>query len=255
MVLDTNVARRVDGDASVAAHRNVGEAERWASVIAGAGLALYGLDRRGLGGVLLSVLGAELVRRGATGHCILYDALSVTTAADAMARGPHRDLRAGRAATVRASRAVRVEHAVTVNRPPAELFGFWRNPANLPRVIDFVESIEMVSETRARWCARGPAGRAIEWDAEIINEIPNELIAWKSVGDADIPNAGSLRFRSAGDGQGTEVRIILEYEPPAGHLGAWVAKLVEANPDTQLRDALERFKQLAEAQGTVRLET
>jgi uncharacterized membrane protein len=246
MVLDTSGVRRVNGDTSVAAHRNVGEAERWASVLGGAALTVYGLDRRDLGGGLLAVLGAELIRRGATGHCLLYEALNVSTATDATARGPHRDLPASRAATVRASRAVKVEHSVTVKRPAAELYAFWRDPANLPRIIDFVESVEMLSDTTARWRARGPAGTTVEWEAEIINEIPNELLAWKSVGDADVPNAGSLHFRPAPNARGTEVRIVFEYEPPAGHLGAWIAKLVKEDPSAQLRGALRRFKQLAE---------
>jgi uncharacterized membrane protein len=246
MVLETNAVRRVDGDTSVAAHRNVGDVERWISVAGGAALAVYGLDRRDVGGGLLAVLGAELIRRGATGHCLVYDALNVSTATDATARGPHRDLPVSRAATLRASRAVKVERSVTIKRPPEELYAFWRDPSNAQRVLDFVESVELVSERRAHWRARGPGGKTIEWDAEIINEIPNELLAWKSVGDADIPNAGSLHFRAAPNGRGTEVRIVLEYQPPAGHLGAWLAKLVKENPDTQVRDALRRFKQLAE---------
>jgi uncharacterized membrane protein len=246
MVLDTNGVRRVRGDSSVAAHRNVGDVERWASVVGGAALAVYGLDRRDLRGGLLAVLGAELIRRGATGHCLVYEALNVSTATDATARGPHRDLPASRAATVRASRAVKVEHSVTVRAPPAKLYAFWRDAANLPRIIGFVESVEMLSDTRARWRVRGPAGKTIEWEAEIINEIPNELIAWKSVGDADVPNAGSLHLRPAPNARGTEVRIVFDYQPPAGHLGAWVAKLVKEDPSAQVRDALWRFKQLVE---------
>jgi uncharacterized membrane protein len=246
MVLDTNGVRRVRRDTSIAAHRNVSDPERWASVIGGAALAIYGLDRRDLAGGLLAVIGAELIRRGATGHCLVYDALNVSTATDATARGPHRDLPASPAATVRASRAVKVEHSVTVKAPASELYAFWRDPANLPRVLEFVESVEMLSDTTARWRVRGPAGKSIEWDAEIINEIPNELLAWKSVGDADVPNAGSLHFRPAPNGRGTEVKIVFEYEPPAGHLGAWLAKLVKEDPSAQVRDALRRFKQLVE---------
>src|SRR5688500_6469731 len=246
MVLETNGVRRVRKDVSVAAHKNVGDSERLISVVGGATLAVYGLERRDFQGGLLAVVGAELVRRGATGHCVVYDALNVSTASDATAHGPHRDLRVGPAATVRASRAVKIEHSVTVKRRAAELFAFWRNPATLPQVMDFVDSVATVDDTTAHWRVRGPGGTTIEWDAQIINEIPNELLAWKSVGDADVPNAGSLHFRPAPDGRGTEVRIVLEYEPPAGHLGAWVAKVVDENPDTQVREALRRFKQLAE---------
>jgi uncharacterized membrane protein len=247
MVLDTTGVRRVHGDTSVAAHKNVSEAERWLSLLGGTALALYGLERRDLQGGLLAVLGAELVRRGATGHCLLYDALNVSTASDATAHGPHRDLPASPAATVRASRAVKVEHSVTVHRSPEELYTFWRDPLNLPRLFEFVESVEMLSHTRAHWRVRGPAGSTIAWDAEIINEIPNELLAWKSVGDADIPNAGSLHFRTAPEGDATDFRLVLEYQPPAGHLGAWIAKVVAENPDVQVRHALRRFKEIVES--------
>jgi uncharacterized membrane protein len=246
MVMQTNGVRRVSRDMSVAAHKNVGDAERVISAAAGAALAVYGLDRHDIPGGLLAVIGAELIRRGATGHCLVYEALNVSTASDATHRGFHRDLPASPAATVRASRAVKIEHGVTVMRPAAELYAFWRDPANVPRVVEFIESVETVSERTAHWRARGPGGITIEWDAQIINDIPNELLAWKSVGVADIPNAGSLHFRPAPNGKGTEVRLVVEYEPPAGHLGAWVAQLVKQNPEEQLRTALRRFKQLAE---------
>jgi uncharacterized membrane protein len=251
MVLETTTLRRVRNDMSVAAHKNVGDGERLISIAGGAALAMYGLQRRDLQGGLLAIVGAELIRRGATGHCLVYDALSLSTASDATAHGLHRDLPASPAATVRASRAVKIEHSVTVNRPAAELYAIWRDPANLPRIIEFVEHVEMLDDRTARWRVRGPAGIAIEWNAEIFNEIPNELVAWKSVGDADVPNAGSLHFRPPRGERGTEVRLVLEYEPPAGHVGAWLAKLVEANPDAQVQKALRRFKQLAEAGETV----
>jgi uncharacterized membrane protein len=170
----------------------------------------------------------------------------VSTASDATASGLHRDLPASRAATVRASRAVKIEHTITVMRPAAELYAFWRDPANVPRAVEFVESVEVANGRRARWRARGPGGISIEWDAQIINDIHNELIAWTSVGDADIPNAGSIHFRPAPTGLGTEVRLIVEYQPPGGHFGALAAKLVKKNPNEQLRAALRRFKQLVE---------
>jgi uncharacterized membrane protein len=247
MVLRTNGVRRVPSDASVAAHKNVGDTERWMSVAAGAALAMYGLDRSDFPGGLLAVLGAELIRRGLTGHCLVYDALNVSTASDATARGPHRDLPASPAATVRASRAVKVEHSVAVMRPAAELYAFWRDPGNVPMVTDLVDSVEVINSTTARWRARGPGGISVAWTAEIINDIPNELLAWKSIGDADIPNAGSIHFRPTPDARGTRVRLVLEYEPPAGHLGAWAAKLVRENPNEQVRAALARFKELAES--------
>lgn len=250
MVLDTNGDRRVEGDVSIAAHKNVGTNERLLSVLGGAALAAFGLDRRGVGGTLIALVGAELIRRGTTGHCLVYDALNVSTATDATAHGFHRDLRAGRSATVRASHAVKIEHAVTINRPADELYSFWRNPANLPRVIDSLESVEIRSERVARWRARGPVGTTIEWDAEIVNDVPNEILAWKSTADAPIPNAGSLNFRPARESDATEVRLVVEYEPPGGHVGVWMSKLVQQDPAREVRAALDRFKELAERGGT-----
>src|SRR5918999_5431003 len=156
MVLETNAVRRVGNDTSVAGHRNVGGSERLISIAGGAALAIYGLERRDLKGGLLAILGAELVRRGATGHCLVYDALDLSTASDATAHGLHRDLPASPAATVRASRAVKIEHSVTVMRPAAELYAFWRDPVNVPRVVEFIEAVDAMSETTARWRARGP---------------------------------------------------------------------------------------------------
>jgi uncharacterized membrane protein len=112
--------------------------------------------------------------------------------------------------------------------------------------MEHLESVEVLDERRSRWRAKGPAGRHVEWEAVIHNEVPNELIAWKSTEDADVPNAGSVRFREVPGGRGTEVRVLLEYEPPAGRVGVAVARLFGEEPGIQVREDLRRFKQLVE---------
>jgi uncharacterized membrane protein len=131
--------------------------------------------------------------------------------------------------------------------PPAELYAFWRNFENLPRIMEHLESVTVLDDRRSRWAVKGPAGTTVEWEAVIHNEVPNELIAWKSVDGAQVPNAGSVHFTPAPGDRGTEVRVVLEYEPPAGKLGVAVARLFGEEPGFQVREDLRRFKQLVEA--------
>lgn len=214
---------------------NVGDAERYASAAGGGLLALYGLSRGSLAGLGLAAAGAALLYRGVTGHCHLYGSLGVNTAD-----------RPGRATSVRAGHGVRVDQAVTVNVPPEQLYRFWRDFANLPRFMDHLVSVRAEGE-RSHWAARGPAGTTVEWDAEIVNERPNELIAWRSLPGSQVDNAGSVHFTPAPAGRGTVVRVELKYDPPAGKLGSAVAWLFGQEPNRQVREDLRRFKQLMEA--------
>jgi uncharacterized membrane protein len=149
-------------------------------------------------------------------------------------------------ASVGHKEGVRVEKTLTINKSPEELYRFWRNFENLPRFMDHVESVQVKDDTHSHWKVKGPAGKSVEWDAAIINDITNELIAWKST-DAEIANAGSVRFRTAPGGRGTEVTVNLEYDPPAGKAGMFVAKLFGEEPTQQVQDDLRRFKQVMEA--------
>ncbi|MHB0949206.1 MAG: SRPBCC family protein [Gemmatimonadaceae bacterium] len=246
MVLETTGPRRVEGDRSAAANRNVGDLERWVSVLGGSALAVWGLERRDVPGAALALLGAAMIHRGATGHCYVYDAIGVST--DDGARGfiPHADQPAGLAATVRASKSVKVERSIAVSRSPAELYALWRDPANVARFMDQVESVEPIDDRHARWTMRGPAGRRISWVAEVIVDVPDERIAWKSAEGSQVPNAGSVHFDALPDARGTEVRLVMDYEPPAGLIGNSLAKLLGADPDVMVRESLRRFKALAE---------
>ncbi len=110
-----------------------------------------------------------------------------------------------------------------------------------------LQSVTVKDLTHSRWVANAPAGRTVAWDAEIINDKENELIAWRSVGNADIDNAGSVHFTPAPGGRGTVVKVVLEYVPPAGQAGKLVAKLFGEEPDTQVREDLRHFKEIMEA--------
>ncbi len=214
--------------------KNISNPERWLSVIAGSALAAYGLKRRSIGGLVLSGLGGVLVWRGATGHCLVYESLGISTAEEP---GPQ--------VSVPYGRGIQVEKSVTISAPPEELYRFWRNLENLPRFMENLESVHVIDAKRSHWKAKGPAHIDAEWDAEIINEIPNELIGWRSVDDSRVDNAGSVHFNAL-PGNRTEVKVVLRYDPPAGRIGAAVAKVLGEDPEKQVQEDLRRFKQLIE---------
>lgn len=224
-------------EASVREGRNVGQAERWGSIAAGVGLGLAALSRRGGNRWVMAALGAALIQRGATGYCQVYQALGVNTA------GTGDDTRRALAG----SGGVNVEESVTINRPSEELYRFWRNLENLPRFMHHLESVERITDTLSQWRAKGPGGKTVEWTAEIINEVPNRLIAWRSVEGSEVVSAGSVNFEDAGGGRGSRVRVRLQYSPPGGKVGAAIAKLMGRDAATEIREDLRRFKQLVEA--------
>ncbi|HEX5709534.1 MAG TPA: SRPBCC family protein [Pyrinomonadaceae bacterium] len=224
-----------EGTTSVAGV-NVGQTERWASAVGGGALALYGLTRGSMGGIALALIGGSLLYRGVTGHCNVYQAMGYNTA-----EGEHNDV-----ASVKGGHGVKVEKSVTVGRSPEELYRFWRNFENLPRFMNHLEQVRITGEKTSHWVAKGPAGSSVEWDAEVYNEKENEMIAWRSLEGSDVDNAGSVHFEPATGGRGTIVRVVLKYDPPAGKLGAIVARLFGESPEVQIDEDLRRFKQVME---------
>jgi uncharacterized membrane protein len=213
---------------------NVGEIERLASAVAGGALAVYGFRQRSIGGLCLTLAGTALLHRGVTGHCNTYQAFGITTneAKSASGEAP-------------VAKDVHVEKAIAIDKTPEELFSFWRQFDNLPRFMKHLESVTCSGLNRSHWVAKGPAGKNIEWDAEIYNEKPNEMIAWRSLEGADIVNAGSVRFTPLGL-RGTEVRVVLNYNLPGGKISALFAKLFGSEPGQMIADDLRRLKQILE---------
>lgn len=218
---------------------NVGQTERWVSALGGGALALYGITRGSLGGIALALVGAALVQRGYSGHCNLYEAIGFDTSGGD-------SLRNSENVSVPAERGTRVEKSVTINRDASELYSFWRNFENLPQFMNHLESVQSIGGERTHWVAKAPAGTTVEWDAEVYNDKPNELIAWRTLEGSQVSSAGSVRFEPASNG-GTVVRVALKYDPPGGKLGALVARLFGENPERQIEEDLGRFKDLMEA--------
>src|SRR5688572_351635 len=223
---------------------NLDNTERLVSGGLGAFLVLNGLKRFSLGGLIEAGIGAALVNRGLTGHCHVYEAMGINRAGE------------GAPPEEYFHRGIHVEETFTINKPADELFAFWRNFENLPKFMSHLESVTRLDAAdgkRTRWVARGPAGVPVKWDAEIINEEPNALIAWRSLGGADVDNAGSVRFIDACE-QGTVVNIVMDYIPPAGQVGAFVAKLLGRDAEQLIRKDLREFKRLMET-GAIESET
>lgn len=222
-------ARRGYGD--YVRGKNVDDIERVVSVIAGTALALFGLKRLSFTRLGLAALGANLVYRGVTGHCGLYQRLGVTTAGDSDG--------------VRGNLGTKIERSIVVYAPPDRVFRFWRNFANLPRFMDHLEEVQVLDARRSHWIARGPGGVRVEWEAEIINEVPNELIAWRSTG-GNVGHAGSVHFEPGPGGRGTTVRVALQYDPPGGGAGHAVASFLGGDAGTRIEQDLENFKRMIE---------
>lgn len=211
--------------------KNIPESERAASALAAAALAGFGFSRKGFARwVLLAVSGA-LAYRATTGYCALYERLEV-------------DRRHG-VNGVAGNRGTRYEASVEINCPAERLYRFWRSLEELPRVMRHVESVKDVDGQFSHWKVRGPAGMTLEWDAEIINDHPGEMIAWQSLPGAQVENAGSVRFAQTASGS-TRVKVALEMDPPAGALGTMFAGLLGHSPKATLAEDLAAFKDFAE---------
>jgi uncharacterized membrane protein len=176
----------------------------------------------------------------ATANVLAVTALDVM-AARTLSKQPRTVANEGAATGV-----IRTKRSLTVNKSPEECYAFWRDFKNLPQFMRHLEPVTIVDDRRSHWKAKAPAGASVEWDAETIEDRPNELISWRSTEDADVYNAGTVRFERAPGGRGTEVRVDLEYKPPLGKLGSKVAMLFREEPGQQVADDLRHFKQVME---------
>ncbi len=209
--------------------------DQWCALAAAAALIGYGASRRSLAGLCVAATAAPLVYRGATGRW------------PASLEG----LGAWRADTRTAlsgPRGIHLRESVRLECPVDEVYRFWARLENLPTFMPNLLSVSDLGGGRSHWVARGPAGMRVEWNAEIINEIPNKVLAWRSLPGGDVASAGSVTFEPArGDDRGTQLTVTLQYEPPAGKVGALIAGAFGREPSQTIREDLRRLKQLLEA--------
>jgi uncharacterized membrane protein len=226
--------RTINGDEEWTPWRNVGDLERWGSVAAGSVMIAYGLVRRTPRAAMLAVAGTPLVYRGMTGHCAVYEGLGMSTATDTRA-------------ALGGEAGIRVKEAIRIERPVEDLYRFWRRLENLPQFMEHLARVEDQGNGRSHWVAKGPAGSRVEWDAEIINDVENKMISWKSLPGSDVATAGSVHFDSVRAGRESQITVNLQYSPPAGKAGSWVAWLFGRDASQTIREDLRRLKQILEA--------
>ena len=212
---------------------SLADADNWLALGTGALLLLVGASRRSAIGTCLAMSSAPLLCRGITGSWPFvltgYVQPDITkTALDG-------------------EREVHVRESVQLEIPLAEAYRFWRRLENLPRFMTHLNRVSETSDGTSHWVAAGPAGLAVEWDAEVINEIENKLLAWRSLPGSDVVTAGSVNFGAARGGRSTQITVHLQYAPPAGKAGALVASLVGREPSQTVREDLRHFRQLLEA--------
>ena len=222
------------------ASQNIGEMQRLFSAIAGVGLIMGGLRRGSLGGGALAIGGVSLLYRAATGYCPALGAMGIDMG------GMQDTNRLGRR-KVHSGQATKVRRSIDISRPASELYRFWRALDNLPRIMSHLKSVDVISDRLSHWVVSTlPGLPTVEWDAEIINDVENERIGWRSLNESDVDHAGSVEFEPSGEGS-TRVTVTLQYEPLAGRLGTAVAKLIGQDPELKIADDLQRFKQSMEA--------
>jgi uncharacterized membrane protein len=218
--------------------RNVNDWERIASIAAASFLlwSAWKAKKTGAARTRAAITAAGLIGRAVSGYCPVNAALGRERRRD----DTRRALGGGKGTFLR--------ERVIVQAPVEQIYRFWRNPANLPRVMPYLERVEPIDATRSHWTIAGPAGTRLEWDAEIINEVPFQTIGWQSLPGADVASAGSVHFRELGRGL-TEVVVTMQYDPPAGRLGASVAALVGASARKRVQIALQEFRRSMEVTG------
>ena len=212
---------------------SLGDIENWLALGSGAVMLCIGASRRSTVGASLAVASVPLLYRGITGR---WPAVLI-------ADGRVDDTRTALAG----SRGVHVRESIRLECAVEKAYRFWRHLENLPRFMRHLEQVSELGEGKSHWVASGPARLRVAWDAEIINEVENKVLAWRSLPGSDVVTAGSVNFDAARNGRNTQVSVHLQYAPPAGKAGAMVASLVGQEPSQTIREDLRRFKQLLEA--------
>lgn len=208
---------------------------RWGTLAGAALVMAYGVSRRSIPGFCVAAAAAPFAYRGLAGQW--------PTRADVHPRDRAARLRQALAG----ERGFKVREAIRLEKPLSDVYQFWRTLENLPLFMAHLERVTDLGGDRSRWVARGPAGVRVEWDAEIINDVENQVIAWRSLPGAEVDSAGSVNFDAMRAGQCTQVTVSLQYAPPAGRAGKWVATLMGREPSQLIREDLRRLKQQLEA--------
>jgi uncharacterized membrane protein len=213
---------------------SLADAENWLALGAGALLMVIGASRRSSIGAGVALAGLPLLYRGFTGRWpdVLNGQRNGDSTKDALGGG---------------DRGVHVRESIRLEVPVAEVYPFWRRLDNLPQFMSHLDRVTQTSDGKSHWVTSGPAGLKVEWDAEIINEVENKVIAWRSLPGSDVVTAGSVSFDGVRGGRSTQVSVHLQYAPPAGKAGSFIASLFGREPSQTIREDLRHFRQMFEA--------
>ncbi|MFD1085745.1 SRPBCC family protein [Micromonospora andamanensis] len=205
-------------------------------------------------GIAIAHRGGHRRRRliGVTGAIIGITVVDLLTAAQATRSKEIGSVRAARGS--REGGFMELAATTTIRKPPSEVYAFWRDLGNLPTFMAHLKEIRVTGDRTSHWSASAPFGKSVEWDAEIVDEATGEKIAWRSTGNADVPNSGTVQFVPAPDGVSTEVHVVMSYDIPGGAVGKAVARYFGEEPHQQLDDDLRRLKQVLETGQVVRSE-
>jgi uncharacterized membrane protein len=217
----------------------LGKAERAIS-LAGAALLLTSgvkdIKKHPFTAFIKAVAGGYLLYRGASGHCPIREAI-------------------GKRMAEKQPEPLLIQEALTVNRPRTEVYNYWRQLSNLPLFMKHLEEVRVEDEQHSHWKLRLPADAGtVEWQAEIVEDKPGELLTWNSVEGSDIDTAGVIAFSDAPGDRGTEVHATIYYRAPGGNIGKVAAKLFQKAFEIQVRQDLRRFKQMLETGETSTIE-
>lgn len=138
----------------------------------------------------------------------------------------------------------RTEKVIEINAPVERVFDLFSDFESFPRWMSHIKDVRYTGRRYTRWTAEAPLGSSVEWEAETTRFEPYRLIAWRSV-RGDVDTEGEVIFQETERGT-TLVRVMLGYDPPAGRIGALVARLFGTNPEEQLEEDLERFAEVVE---------
>jgi uncharacterized membrane protein len=205
---------------------NIGKKERIVSLAAGLILGYIGTRSFRKGGFSLLFPAGYLLYRGATGYC-------------------HVSALIGRNTAENDNEPFELNRIINISRSRSEVYGYWRNLENLPSIMSHIHKVEKISDNLYHWEAEFN-NQKFEWNAEILQDIPNQRIAWQSMEPADVHNRGMVEFIDLPNGQGTALRVSISYQPAQTELGKMIAGFLDPIFKRVVKNDLKEFKRKVE---------
>lgn len=239
---------------------NMSQMERQISMALGALFLLHAVTRRSSASLITAPLGAYLFWRGQSGRSLLYEAFNINTAQQGswqgnggwqqnrqwQGNGGVQQIPIQQQREQQPSNRIEIKRAVTIDKPAQELYNYWRKLENLPNFMHHLERVEQTGDKSSHWKAKIAGGIPVEWDAEIVEDLPGQRIAWRTKPDAQVQQQGMVTFKPATGERGTVVEVDIHYSPPGGIIGEAFGRMLNGVTAQQVKDDIRRFKNLME---------